>query len=232
MAIEKVLPETLHQLLVSVLSQSKDFELMEGIMPFRMRFKNKEYYVYSKNLSSAYFKDRPASTRAQLGFKEEFSTIKQSSLPFIFFGYDKDNDVLVCWNYHFAKKRLNEKKSVSFYSNATFQEKVVAGEFLRRKLKNEDIPVFMKRKDLVSFFENIENFFDEISTNETKTNIQTDKILSITDKQLLDKLKPLLDTENPHTLEAIKIVQEYYGFKPYMKFRDWALLVKGIVYNS
>ena len=231
MAIEKVLPETLHQLLVSVLSQSKDFELMEGIMPFRMRFKNNEYYVYSKNLSSAYFKDRPTSTRAQLGFKEEFSIIKQSPLPFIFFGYDKDNDVLVCWNYHFVKKRLNEKKSVSFYSNSTFQEKVVAGEFLRRKLKNEDIPVFMKRKDVVSFFENIENFFDEIPTNETETKIQNDKILSITDRQLLDKLKPLLDTENPHTLEAIKIVQQYYGFKPHMKFRDWALLVKGIVYN-
>lgn len=232
MAIEKVLPETLHQLLVSVLNQSKDFELLEGIMPFRMRFGNKEYYVYSKNLSSAYFKDRPTSTRAQLGFKEEFSAIKQSPLPFIFFGYDKDNDVLVCWNYHFAKKRLNEKKSVSFYSNSTFQEKVVAGEFLRRKLKNDDIPVFMKRKDVVSFFENIDNLFDVNLTNETETSNQNKKILSITEKKLLDKLKPLLDTENPHTLEAIKIVQEYYGQKPHMKFRDWALLVKNIVFNK
>ncbi len=232
MAIEKVLPETLHQLLVSVLSQSKSFELLEGIMPFKMRFKNKEYYVYSKNLSSAYFKDRPTSTRAQLGFKEEFSAIKQSSIPFIFFGYDKDNDVLVCWNYHFVKKRLNERKSVSFYSCSTFQEKVVTGEFLRRKLKNDDIPVFLKRKDLVDFFENIETFFDTLPSNESEKTIQNDKIVSITDTLLLAKLKPLLDTENPHTLEAIKLVQEYYGFKPHMKFRDWALLVKGIVYDS
>lgn len=231
MAIEKVLPETLHQLLVSVLSLSKDFELLEGTMPFRMRFKDKEYYVYSKNLSSAYFKDRPNTTRAQLGFKEDFAAIKQSSIPFIFLGYDKDNDVLVCWNYHFAKKRLNERKSVSFYSNSTFQESVVAGEFLRRKLKNDDIPVFMKRKDLVEFFENIESFFVTPSIPESNKRSANDKILTIKDAELLTKLRPLLDTENPHTLEAIKLVQEYYGYKPHMKFRDWALLVKSIIFS-
>ena len=48
----------------------------------------------------------------------------------------------------------------------------------------------------------------------------------------LKKLRPLLDTETPHTLEAIKITQQYYGNLPEMKFRDWANLIKTVKFEN
>ena len=91
--------------------------------------------------------------------KPAFDFIKSSPYPFIFLGYDGLNDVFVCWNYHIAKERLNVGKSVSFYSRTFFQSEVKEGEFIRRKLKNGDIPVLFKRSDLIEFFEKIDTFF-------------------------------------------------------------------------
>ena len=199
-----------------------------------MSFKGEKYYVYVRNLSPAYFENRPDITRAQLPIKEEFSKIKESNIPFIFMGYDRFNDVLVCWNFYMVKKRLNERKSVSFYSRRFFQEEVSPGEFLRKRLKNNDEPVIFKRKDLVMFFENIHTFFNETYKDQSRVRVQTainGKITEIVDVELLNKLKPLLDIETPHTLEAIKIVQGYYGDIPDMRFRDWANLIKKVKFN-
>ena len=152
----------------------------------------------------------------------------------MFLGYDRINDVLVCWNHHIAKQRLNERKSVSFYSRSFFQEEVVSGEFLKKNLKNGDTPVLFKRKDIVSFFRNIDSFFGKpTSDSPSKYGIPSNgKILKITDNGLLKKLRPLLDTETPHTLEAIKITQQYYGNLPEMKFRDWANLIKTVKFEN
>ena len=105
---------------------------------------------------------------------------------------------------------------------------------LRKKLRNDDIPVLFKRKDLVLFFENIHNIFEETNgeTISKEASSNDGKILSITDEVLLAKLKPLLDISTPHTLEAIKVVQEFYGELPGMKFRDWANLVKSVTYKD
>ena len=129
MKIEKIYPETLKQLMVEVLKTSPYFSYISGTQPFFMQFKDKEYYVYVKNLSSAYFKERPDTTRAQLPIRDEFDEIKKSPNPFIFLGYDQNNDVLVCWNFHNAKTRLNEKQSVSFYSRQFFHDQVSLGTF-------------------------------------------------------------------------------------------------------
>ncbi len=230
----KIQPETLLQLMLSMLGKSPDFEYVDGVQPFLMKFKGEQFYVYVKNLSSAYFHDRPDTTRAQLPQRDEFNNIKKSSIPFVFLGYDRLNDVLVCWNFFIVKKRLNEKKSVSFYSRKVYQEEVVGGELLRKKLRNDDIPVLFKRKDLVLFFENIHNIFEETNgeTISKEASSNDGKILSITDEVLLAKLKPLLDISTPHTLEAIKVVQEFYGELPGMKFRDWANLVKSVTYKD
>ena len=91
--------------------------------------------------------------------KPAFDSIKSSTYPFIFLGYDGLNDVFICWNYHIAKERLNVGKSVSFYSRTFFQSEVKEGEFIRRKLKNGDIPVLFKRSDLIEFFKKIDTFF-------------------------------------------------------------------------
>lgn len=129
---------------------------------------------------------------------------------------------------------MNERKSVSFYSRSFFQEEVVSGEFLKKNLKNGDTPVLFKRKDIVSFFRNIDSFFGKPTNDSTsRYGIPSNgKILKITDNGLLKKLRPLLDTETPHTLEAIKITQQYYGNLPEMKFRDWANLIKTVKFEN
>ena len=95
MRTEKVLPETLLQLMLNVLETAPDFIYKKGIQPFLMEIGGKDYYVYVKNLSSAYFKTRPDTTRAQLPVKEDFDEIKHSIIPFVFLGYDRINDCLL-----------------------------------------------------------------------------------------------------------------------------------------
>ena len=121
---------------------------------------------------------------------------------------------------------------MSFYSRSYFQEEVVSGEFLRKELKNGDTPVLFKRKDIITFFRSIDSFFGKPTGSEDEKDIIVDgKINNITDKTLLQKLKPLLHTDTPHTLEAIKVTQQFYGDLPQMKFRDWANLVKNVQFN-
>lgn len=250
MKLEKIFPETLRQLMVEVLENSPKFSYIIGTQPFLMSFNGKEYYVYVKNLSSAYFKERPDTTRAQLPKRDDFEEIKKSSIPFIFLGYDQINDVLVCWNFHIAKTRLNEKESVSFYSRQFFQEEVSLGTFLRKRLKNDDEPILFKRKDLIDFFNRIDTFFpfDENDTitslvetqelpkdveiiEDKKLFVSNGKLLKITDRTLIEQLKPLI--EQKRTLEAWQFVENFYkGQFPTMTLRDWRTLVKDIDFEE
>jgi hypothetical protein len=251
MKIEKIYPETLKRLLVEILETSPKFSYIDGIQPFLMLFDDKEYYVYVKNLSSAYFTNSPKITRAQLPKRDEFEEIKKSSNPFIFLGYDPDNDVLVCWDFHIAKARLNEKENVSFYSRQFFQDEVSLGVFLHKRLKNNDELVLFKRKDLIDFFNRLETFFpavefsDEIRTTQfnpsklqnedeigdEKLIVSNGKLLKITDNTLIDQLKPLIETK--HTFEALKLVENFYKERfPLMTLRDWSALVKNIDFEE
>jgi hypothetical protein len=230
MNTNKIYPETLLLLIKEVMEESPDFLYIEGVQPFLISFKNKNYYIYVKNLSSAYFKDRPDTTRAQLPIKEEFDRIKNSPTPFIFLGYDYTNDVLVCWNFHIVKERLNEKKSVSFYSRQFFQDEVSSGTFLRKRLKNGDEPILFKRKDLIDFFNRVETFFptENVSNIEDgKSIISEGKLLEITDEDVIAQLKPLIKTK--HTLKALRVLSDIYGKRfPNMKLKDWQNLIKKI----
>jgi hypothetical protein len=85
------------------------------------------------------------TTRAQLPKRDDFEERKKSHNPFVFLGYDQANDVLVCWNFHIAKTRLNEKESVSFYSRQFFQEEVSLGI---RKYLNPDLEDIFKITDI------------------------------------------------------------------------------------
>lgn len=170
--IDKIRGGELLSLARKVLKKSPEFIYINGIQPFLMIFGKNKYYVYIKNISSAYFSDRDKVTRAQLPIKSEFDLIKNSPHPFIFLGYDSKNDVFVCWNYHLVKKRLNIGESVSFYSRTFFQSEVKEGEFLRRKLKNGDEPVLFKRSSLIDFFIKINTFFpneDKVFINYTES---------------------------------------------------------------
>ena len=135
------------------------FVSLEGDNPFLLRYARQRYILYVKMLSSAYFHDRPDTTRAQLPKSEMFDTIKRSKYKFLFLGCDVENGVYACWNYHKVKMRLNEKKSVSFYSRLSVQRKVKRGEFLRVPLKNGDEPVLFKWEDIAGFVGQIDIFF-------------------------------------------------------------------------
>ena len=226
MTQKQLTPEDLSTLILDVLNTSGNFSLLEKAkLPFKMSWKGKEFYVYIKNLSSAYFKDRLDTTRAQLAIKECFNKIKDSTSTFLFFGYDSENDVLVTWNPYLAKARLNERKSVSFYSNAKTQKAVKSGQFLRLKLKNNDSPVLFKREDLVLFFDNIDSFYPQPESYPPKV---SGKITFIEDPKLLKKLKPLLKPDAPRPLAAIQVAQQFYGSTPDMTFKDWVSLIKSL----
>lgn len=252
--IEKIYPETLLQLILDVLKSAPHFFYIRGTQPFLISFNGKEYYIYVKNMSSAYFSERPDTTRAQLPIREEFEEIKTSPNPFIFLGYDQENDVLICWNYHIVKSRLNERKSVSFYSRKFFQEEVTMGTFLQKRLKNGDEPILFKRRDLIEFFTRIETFFtpenNESDTNlllfnEKKINesnniiaviptnpyIVNGKLLKITDSELIEQLKPIIQANR--ILQALKMAEQFYsGQFPTMKLKDWHELIKNIVFDE
>lgn len=88
---------------------------------------------------------------------------------------------------------------------------------------------YLNVKILRYFFDKIETIFN--NTVEGLISTEDEKITVITDEELMSKLKPLLDTETPHTLEAIKIAEHYYqGKYPKMKLKDWAALIKKLKY--
>ena len=234
--IEKIKPDRLLTLAREVLDTSTDFNYLSGVQPFLISFEYKKYYIYIKNISSAYFSDRDKTTRAQLPIKPVFDEIKDSPHPFIFLGYDGTNDVYVCWNFHIAKKRLNAGKSVSFYSRTFFQSEVKEDEFVRRTLKNGDSPIFFKRSNLINFFKEINSFFPE-TTNIEKADIiqpQTSneeqyivngKLIKITNEHLINEIQPYLQSNR--ILSAAQIVGKFYSDQfPLMDLKDWISLVK------
>ncbi|MCE9108214.1 hypothetical protein [Bacteroides pyogenes] len=232
MKFERIFPETLLELARKELDKSSSFEYIEGVQPFLMKYDDVPYFVYIKNLSSAYFKDRPGTTRAQLPKKESFDEIKKSPNIFVFLGYDQENDVFVCWDFNVAKERLNVGKSVSFYSRISYQEEVEEGEFLRINLKNGDCPIVFKRKSICDFFDKINTFFDvklEGQSDSTRPVVEDGKIKAITEEELLKQLRPLIKISSPHTLEAISVAEKFYeGKYSKMTMRDWLQLVKNI----
>jgi hypothetical protein len=226
-----------------------DLQTSEERNPFSIKKKITQGFVYVKNLSSAYFKERPDTTRAQLPKRDEFEEIKKSPNSFVFLGYDPENDVLVCWDFHIAKARLNEKENVSFYSRQFFQDEVSSSVFLRKCLKNNDELVLFKRKDLIEFFNQIDTFFplaanaptilfeapklsEKIEPIEDKNLfVFNGKLLKITDNTLIEQLKPLIETK--HTFEALKLAESFYKEQfPLMTLRDWSVLIKAIDFEE
>ena len=235
----KITGERLLSLFTHEMNKNEKFSFISGVRPFKIRFDSKEFFVYIKNISSAYFKSRPDANRAQLPHREEFDFIKQSDIPFIFLGYDDENDVYVCWDYFIVKERLNAQTNVSFYSRQSWQNQVEKNSFLKKELTNGDKLVLFKRTDIISFFENIDTFFifegndtDEFKADSSSQSSSTDKLYKITDRELLNRLKPLMSGETLHTLEAIQLAQNFYQDEySNMSYKDWSILVKSLKFE-
>jgi len=232
--MEKIHPVQLKDLFLEAFEQSDEFTFVSGVMPFLIKMGDRSYYIYIKNISSAYFKDRPDVTRAQLPYREDFEEIAESGIPLIFLGYDKANDVVVCWNPQIVRERLNAKSSVSLYSRTYFQNKVRAKEFLPAFLTNGDKLILFKRRDIVEFFQQIDPLFEnheEIDTPDSGRRQSTsNRIQSIIDPVLIEKITPALKADR--LLEAITICMDYYaGQYNTMKLKDWSKVVRDYYYQ-
>lgn len=151
------------ELLDQTLQANVTFKSLEGVIPCRIIIDGNYYNVYIKNLSSAHFSNDNV-WRAQLPSDDKFVEMKESPIPFIFLGYDEENDVYATWNPHKVKQRLNVAKYVSFYSRLSAQ-KVAHDEdrFVRQELNNEGEVLIFPRTKLGSYLVNMQTYFADMS---------------------------------------------------------------------
>lgn len=215
---------------VEVLNQTDGFIYEDG-NPFLINIENVKYFLFLKNISSAYFKKSPDVTRVQLPTSDHFKIISQSDIPFIIFGFDIDNDAVVCWNPSKVKSRLNEKSNVSLYSRESLQSNTKLNEFKLGYLTNGEKIILFKRENLPLFFEKLPTLFNDISNKLIRSDINEGdisvKLSEVTDKELLSKIEPLL--RKNRVLEAVEICSKYYGDKHKgMSFKDWFKIVNAL----
>ncbi len=157
--MSKKIDRTQLQILFSEALDGAAFTLIEGLNPFHVEINGKEYYIYIKNLSPAYFTN-PDVWRVQLPIRDEFDEIKNTDTPFILLGYDADYDVYTTWNPIWTKQRLNVAESVSFYSRRSLQEDAnKTREFKRLSLNNDGEVVAFPRELLRLFFASYTGLF-------------------------------------------------------------------------
>src|SRR5574344_658050 len=131
--------------------------------PCRIKYDEDIYYIYVKNLSSAYFSN-PDVTRSQLTGVDSLNDIKNSEENFILLGYDYDNDVYAVWNPFFLKQRIGTAKSPSLYSRESLQKQASSeNKFIKRILNNDLEVLLFPRKRVGDFLENITLYFPDMS---------------------------------------------------------------------
>lgn len=230
--MRNILAKDLKIKFVEVLKKIEGFTYEEG-NPFLIKFDERDFYIFLKNLSPAYFKGSPDITRVQLPFSDHFDKIFKTNIPFVVLGYDFDNDTMVCWNPLKIKERLNAKNNVSLYSRNSLQCDVSREQFKSGVLSTGEKFVVFRRENLDVFFKKLPTFFemedltkDKVGSNDFESN-QTelpDKLFEIKDTELLNSLNPLL--EKNRVLEAVELCIKYYGSKyPNMSFKEWFNLI-------
>lgn len=149
---------------VTEMNASATFKFIdEAKNPCHIMFEGVEYYIYVKNLSSAYFSN-PDVSRAQLTGVDTLLQIKESDALFILLGYDSDNHVFAAWNPHVAKQRIGTASSPSLYSRFSWQKEAFEqGDFITRELKNDGSVLLFPQELISLFLGNIEMFFPDTS---------------------------------------------------------------------
>lgn len=149
---------------IAEMTASATFKFIdEAKNPCHIMFEGVEYYIYIKNLSSAYFSN-PDVSRAQLTGVDTLLPIKESDALFILLGYDSDNHVFAAWNPHVAKQRIGTASSPSLYSRFSWQKEAMEqGDFITRELKNDGSVLLFPKENISLFLGNIEMFFPDTS---------------------------------------------------------------------
>lgn len=150
------------KLLEEALVGNITYKLLSETMPYQIMVDGSCFNVYVKVLSSAQLKGSEDVWRAQLPQREDFDEMKAAPIPFIFLGYDSENDVYATWNPHVVKQRLNEAKYVSFYSRLSGQQEAHdEDKFVRKQLNNDGEVLIFPRSQLNSYLVNFAVYFPD-----------------------------------------------------------------------
>ena len=161
--IKKISRYSLQQIFIESLENCSSFKIIDGLNPFHIKLNGRELYIYIKNLSPAYFSN-PDVWRVQLPKKDEFESIKNGPIDFVLLGYDADNEVYTIWHPKWAKQRLNNGESVSFYSRLTLQEEAASTQTIKRlSLNNEGEVIAFPREYIEFLLFNLNTFFQNES---------------------------------------------------------------------
>lgn len=227
--MRKQITKNLKMKFIETLNELDNFTYEKG-NPFLINIEGKQFYIFLKYLSKAYFKNSPDVMRVQLPFSSHFSKIINLDIPFVILGYDIETDTFVSWNSQKIKDRLNNKKNVSLYSRNSFQKLVIKNELKFGFLSNEEKIVMFKRESLLQFFQNFHSLFkndqmenDKIfkqKLNEPIVELSVKKLKIILDNDLIKQLEPLIKMNK--ILKAIEIASNYYQDKHQdMTFKEW-----------
>jgi hypothetical protein len=110
------------------------------------------------------------------------------------------------------------------YSRSSLQENVKDDEFRFGYLSNGEKIIVFKRENLTNFFDVVFDLFKENAVPKTTESKQPATLTEITDKELLQIIKPLLKKNK--VLQAVEETSKYYDKKhESMTFRDWHKLI-------
>ena len=229
--------EELAKSFLNKLKNYPNFEIISQSDACHIRIDNNEYFLYFKCVTHEGKPYPLERQRAQLPKRESFEAIKKSIVPFLFIGYDVDNDVYICWEPSKVKPRLNKKTYVSFYSRLSIQRNVVEGEIKENILTNGDKFVLFKSADILSFFQNIDDYFLELKKDE-KIGLVAEPFLDDRgskkiDGKILDinedeSLKLLIDSmKDESRLKIMSVCMNEFGeYYTKMSLSDWHKVIR------
>ncbi len=227
---------------ITAIGSYEGFEVLRQDVVCQFKFDGACYYAYFKCISHEGNPYPLEHQRAQLPKREEFDEIRESAIPFLFFGYDIDNDVFVCWEPHKIKPRLNKKSYVSFYSRLSAQKSVVEGKIKEEILTNGDKFVLFKRKDLVPFLQMIDTHFPELihygdancslkDETETKNVIPNGvyfqgRLIDVVEDEAVRLLIDSYPDDTPSLAIVGECMNQFGEYYNKMQFSDWGKIVR------
>jgi hypothetical protein len=215
--------------LCKILSVDTTISIIKCENPIHIIYNGRDMYIFMKCVSYAGKPYPENTTRAQLPKRPIFDEIKESDAIMMFWGYDIDNNLYVCWDPDKTKSRLNHRNYVSFFSRKNEQEAVKPGEIRSAELSNGDKYVLFKAGDSATFIKTLNLYFPrkvvkDISV-ETQDNVHVLGVLNkveddVSVKLLIDNL--LSRDMNTSILTLVSDCMNNYGdFYNKMSLKQW-----------
>lgn len=230
-----------------ILSQDDEIVVKSDDNPVFFEYEGQGFCVYLKCMCWGGKSYSENTTRAQLPKHKIFSKIKESDLIFMFWGYDVENQVYVCWNPEITKARLNNKDYVSFFSRKKEQEKAIDGHPNQAYLTNGLKYICFKTIDSIYVIKHLSDFFpirmhkyvyvnepgvDEEGTTLEKPHpgILNNVVEDLSVKLLIDNLRS--NQEAPVLTIISKTMNSFESDYPLMSLKDWYRIIEDYINNN